>query len=363
MKFIGKQFVSMRVKFVAVALITGLTAILIALAAILAALHGFRQLYKQGSLGDNIDPALAADLIVLGGILFAILLFLLVMLIYYHHQIRAIVALSWEVRAVSEGQLESAISTFRNDEIGQLAGDVNLMRQTILEKMAEREAAWQANSDLLTSMTHDIRTPLTTLLGYMDLLGKDNDNLTEEQRSYVRICTQKAAQIKGLSDKLFLYFWAYNRADSEGESPAEVYECGLLFEQLIGDYIPAMEAVGLSISADLSPIRPEDHVAVQIDSLRRVTDNLFDNAAKYADPRSPVRITAERDNELVKLCFSNAVGPRRENTSGTRIGTKTCVCIMEQLNGHFETQEKDGRFTATLTLPLCTKSLREQKKK
>ena len=362
MKFIGKHFVSMRVKFVAAAIITGLSAILSALAVVFAALHGFRHINKQGTLGDDIDPALAADLIVLGGILLAILLFLLVMLIYYHHQIRAIVVLSGEVRAVSEGKLESAISAARNDEIGQLAGDVNLMRRTILEKMAEREAAWQVNSDLLTSMTHDIRTPLTTLLGYMDLLGKDNENLTEEQRSYVRICTQKAAQIKGLSDKLFLYFWAYNRADSEGESPTE-YECSLLLEQLIGDYIPAMEAVGLSISADLSAIRPEDQVAVPIDSLRRVTDNLFDNAAKYADPQSPVCIIAERADEQVKLCFSNAVGPRREHTSGTRIGTKTCACIMEQLNGHFETFEEDSRFTAILTLPLCTISLREQKKK
>ena len=363
MRIIGKRFISMRVKFVVMAFITGVGAVLFALVSILASLYGFQRIRAGGSLGNEIDPSLATDLIVLGCVLLAIVLFLMVMLIYYHHQIRAIVLLSGEVRSVSEGRLESSISASRNDEIGQLAHDVDLMRRTILEKMAEREAAWQANSDLLTSMTHDIRTPLTTLLGYMDLLAKDNDNFTEEQKAYVRICTQKASQIKGLSDKLFLYFWAYNRADSESSPPAEVYECGLLMEQLIGDYIPAMEAEGLSISADLSAIHPEDRVAVQIDALRRVTDNLFDNAAKYADPSSPVSITAEREGEQVKLMFSNAIGPRREHTSGTRIGTKTCVCIMEQLNGRFETREENGRFTATLTLPLCAEALREQKKK
>ncbi len=296
--------------------------------------------------------SVATDVIILGGVLAAIAVFLLVMLIYYHLQIRAIVILSEKVEAVSGGQLDAEITAFRNDEIGQLASDVNLMRKTILQKVAEKEAAWQANSDLLTSMTHDIRTPLTTLLGYMDLLSSDDRNLSKEQQEYVRICTQKAEQIKGLSDKLFLYFWAYNQADSDSAVELESYECGLLMEQLIGDYIPSMESVGLTILADLSSIHPTDMVNVQIECLRRVTDNLFDNIAKYADPRQPVRITAEREGNCLRLHFANAIGKRREHTTSTRIGVKTCVNMMEQLKGHFETREEGKVFTAILVLPV-----------
>lgn len=297
--------------------------------------------------------SMATDIIIVCGVLLAIAVFLLVMLIYYHLQIRAIVILSEKVEAVSGGQLDAEITASRNDEIGQLASDVNLMRETILKKMAEKEAAWQANSDLLTSMTHDIRTPLTTLLGYMDLLERDNRNLTREQQEYVRICTQKAEQIKGLSDKLFLYFWAYNQADSDSAPALESYECGLLMEQLIGDYIPSMEAAGLTILADLSSIQPSDTVKIQIEYLRRVTDNLFDNITKYADPRHPVRITAQREGNCLRLHFTNTVGRRREHTTSTRIGVKTCINMMEQLNGRFETREEGKLFTATLVLPVA----------
>ena len=460
MRFIGKRFVSMRVKFVAAAVITGITVVILAVIAIPVSLVGFRNMYmkdtrvearmesyihsfasyvaeegirsddtaavvrwtrshravyltilgdddtnprpsygaaagelwegdhspdrkpffnpilsSEGSLGFTADEtsrmyvvgfadgvysvavvdysmSIATDVIIAGGVMAAIAIFLLIMLIYYHLQIRAIVVLSERVEAVSSGRLEAEISVSRNDEIGQLADDVNLMRRTILEKMAEKEAAWQANSDLLTSMTHDIRTPLTALLGYMDLLEKDNGNLTEEQKDYVRICTQKAAQIKGLSDKLFLYFWAYNRADSDAGVTLEPYACGLLMEQLIGDYMPALEAAGLSMQMDFSAIAPEDRVSVQIEYLRRVTDNVFDNIVKYADPRHPVRITAEREGDGIRFLFSNAIGRRREHTSSTRIGVKSCVNMMEQLKGSFATVEEGKTFTAALTLPL-----------
>lgn len=291
------------------------------------------------------------DIIILSGILGAVALFLLTMLLYYHLQIRSIVSVSREVMAVSNGALEAEIESSRNDEIGQLAADVNSMRKAILEKMSEREAAWQANRDLLTSVTHDIRTPLTSLLGYMDLMGKDCENLTEEQREYLRICTRKAEQIKSLSDKLFLYFWAYNQAEYT-PSAFETYECALLMEQLIGDSIPGMEAEGLSVHTDLSAISPEDRVRLPIEALRRVTDNVFDNVVKYADRRRPVSVRAEREEGMIRILFSNAVGKPKEHTSSTRIGEKTCIGIMEQIGGRYATAREGRIFTAILSLPL-----------
>jgi K+-sensing histidine kinase KdpD len=226
------------------------------------------------------------------------------------------------------------------------------MRNIILQKMADQDRAWQANSDLLTSMTHDIRTPLTTLLGYMEILGGENANLTDEQKTYVRVCTQKAEQIKELSDKLFLYFWAFNRAETENASDFETYEAGLLFEQLIGDCIPAMEAVGLRVTADLSAISPSDTLRVRIDCLHRVTDNVFDNMTKYADRAHPVTITAERRGDRLIISFRNTVNTSRETPTGTRIGVKTCVNMMEMMKGSFETHTDGDTFTASLSLPL-----------
>lgn len=291
------------------------------------------------------------DSIIIGGILAAVFLFFIALMVYYHKQTRAIVNLSHEVEVISNGNLNAAIETRRADEIGQLAEDVDTMRHTILQKVEERERAWQANSDLLTSMTHDIRTPLTTLLGYMEILGNDNSNLTEDQRAYIRVCTQKAEQIKGLSDKLFLYFWAFNRAETECDAESEPYEAALLFEQLIGDYIPAMEGAGLKFSTDISAISPDDVVRVRIDALRRVTDNIFDNMTKYADRRDPVTILAVREEEGITLSFSNTISPSEAHSSGTRIGIKTCVNMMEMMKGRFSSHNDGRTFTASLFLP------------
>ena len=290
------------------------------------------------------------DAIIVIGVLSSILTFFLVILLYYHNQTRAIVSLSREVETVSGGDLTAAIGSERGDEIGQLACDVSAMRDTILRKMEEEQRAWQANSDLLTSMTHDIRTPLTTLLGYMELLSADTETLTPEQKEYIKVCTTKAEQIKGLSDKLFLYFWAFNRVESETE--LEAVEAALLFEQLVAEYIPAMEAAGLHIETDLTAIAPADTVRIRAESIRRVSDNVFDNLVKYADRNVPVTVTAAREKGLLKLTVRNAVSPKSDKTSSTRIGVKTCVNMMKTMNGSFETSEDNGYFSAALTLPM-----------
>ena len=199
-------------------------------------------------------------------------------------------------------------------------------------------------------MTHDIRTPLTTLLGYMELLSADSEALTPEQKEYIKVCTTKAEQIKGLSDKLFLYFWAFNRVEPETE--LETVEAALLFEQLVAEYIPAMEAAGIHIETDLTAIQPADTVRIRAESIRRVSDNVFDNLVKYADRSEPVTVTAVREKGLLNLTVRNAVSPKSDKTSSTRIGVKTCVNMMKTMNGAFATSETDGYFSATMTLPI-----------
>ena len=290
------------------------------------------------------------DAIIILGVLISMLVFFLVLLLYYHNQTRAIVALSREVEAVSGGDLTATIGSDRGDEIGMLACDVDAMRDTILRKMDEEQRAWQANSDLLTSMTHDIRTPLTTLLGYMELLSADSDSLSPEQKEYIRVCTAKAEQIKGLSDKLFLYFWAFNRVEPESE--LESVEAGLLLEQLMADYLPGLEADGVEIAVDLSAVSPTDTLRIRAESIRRVTDNVFDNLAKYADRSAPITVTATRADTHLTVSVSNTVARKSDKTSSTRIGVKTCINMMKTMNGSFETRTENGVFTASFTLPL-----------
>ena len=120
----------------------------------------------------------------------------------------------------------------------------------------------------------------------------------------------------------------------------------------MADYIPAMEAAGIHMEVDLTAIAPTDTVRIRAESIRRVTDNIFDNLVKYADRRDPVTVTAIREDTSLTVVFRNTAARKSDKTSSTRIGVKTCVNMMKTMDGSFET-ETDGRsFSARVTLPL-----------
>lgn len=300
------------------------------------------------------SASMVYDTVLVSGIIVALACFLLTMILYYHRQIKAIVSLSGEVERISSGELSAQIADARNDEIGNLARDVDAMRTTIITKMEEERRAWEVNSQLITSMSHDIRTPLTTLLGYTELLSSDTENLTDEQKKYVKVCAEKAEQIKMLSDKLFLYFWAYHR--EEEEVPTQAYPATLLVEQLLGEWMLPMDSEGFQVHMDLQDLPSDREITVNVDCLRRIIDNLFDNIRKYADKAYPVRVSAEliqaaEGRECVRLTFANRIGKPKEGSSGTHVGHKTCVAMVKLFGGTFEVSSADGVFSARLGLP------------
>lgn len=281
------------------------------------------------------------------GVVLAIIIFFVALLIYYHLQTKALLKLSVEVEEVSGGDLTAAIHAERNDEIGGLARDVDNMRATILKKMEEEKATREANGELITSMSHDIRTPLTTLLGYMELLQNDCEDMREDQKAYVRLCAEKAEQIKELSDKLFLYFWAYNvREDKVDTEPCDMM---LLGEQMIGEWLQPMEYEGLSLDVLADSLPEGTCVAVNTECLRRIIDNLFDNIRKYASREEPVKIilAATEENEVC-ITFRNAVAVSETKTTGTHIGHKTCQNMAKLMGARFETTFTDSHFEARL---------------
>ena len=138
----------------------------------------------------------------------------------------------------------------------------------------------------------------------------------------------------------------------EPESELETAEAGLLLEQLLADYLPGLEADGVQVSVDLSAVAPADTLRIRAESIRRVTDNVFDNLRKYADRSAPITVTTSRTDTHLTVRVSNTVARKSEKTSSTRIGVKTCVNMMKTMNGSFETTVEGNIFTASFTLPL-----------
>ena len=271
--------------------------------------------------------------------------YIAIQLHYTSRLTRRIVSLSREAAEVSAGDLEKPITVKGVDEIAALARDMDAMRCSVIERMGNERRAWEANSELITAISHDIRTPMTSLIGYLGLLKEQN--LPEEQRSqFTASAYDKAMELKSLTDELFRYFLVFGRADLEMN--LETLDARLLLEQLLGEAEFDLRDSGFEVQR----AEFEGDCSVRADAmyLKRVIDNLVSNIKKYADRGKPVLLQVERRERELSLCFSNAVAKKMDRVESTKIGLRTCEKIMSHMGGQFGTRIDGDRFTASLSL-------------
>ncbi|WP_303857546.1 HAMP domain-containing sensor histidine kinase [Aminicella lysinilytica] len=282
-------------------------------------------------------------------ILLSAMVFLLAILVYNSFVLRRVITLSDDVRKISEGDLKRNIATVHNDEIGKLAGSVDTMRNAILEKMDNEKAAWDANTQLITSMSHDIRTPLTSLIGYLDIIEGKKFNSYEELDKYIASCREKAFQLKDLSDKLFQYFLVFGNKD-QGKN-MEKLDAGILFQQILVEHVA--EAISYGNNINLQYNIPEQiMVETDISSLRRLFDNLFSNIMKYANTKFAVEVKADVIRDKIKIVLQNHIWDEAKKVESTKIGVKTCKKICEDMNGTFKAMEEEKIYTTEILFPI-----------
>lgn len=246
------------------------------------------------------------------------------------------------------GALNQTIPVVGTDELARLAASVNTMRDTILERTRNEQTAWQANSDLITAMSHDIRNPLTSLIGYLDLLEMSQDRLPEDLRSYVLASRDKAYQLKDLTGEMFRYFLVFSRG--EQETHPEPYDAQILCAQLLGECTEELRSRGFDVN--LLPLGTPCTVTTDAQMLKRVTDNLLSNMEKYADPASRLTILAECEGERLHVCFANRARRELARVESNHIGLRTCAAILKLLGGEFITHSDGNEFTAEFILPV-----------
>ena len=262
------------------------------------------------------------------------------------------------VARVAAGELEATIAVRGTDEVAQLAADVDAMRGTIVERLHSEQAAWQANNQLITAISHDIRNPLTSLIGYADLLAAGQESDPERQRQYLAACRDKAYQLKALTDELFGYFVVFGSPKLSVQP--EQLDLGILLEQLLGEAVFRLQSEGRTV--EYTPLPVLSPVAATVDTalLKRLFDNLFSNIDKYADFSRPVTVHAAFGGSGVDITLKNAVAPRRWRTESSNIGLRTCKRIAQELSLTFvcktEKTAEEECFTATVHIPAQTKS-------
>ena len=293
----------------------------------------------------------------IGSLVLGCAVFALVMLLYNERITHSIIALAHQVERIGQGDLEHAMQSSRRDELGGLVRSVDAMRCSILDKTQEEALARQKNSELITAMSHDLRNPLTALMGYLELARSGQYRSEDELRQYISASYEKAAQLRQLTDRLFRYTTLYGADDVTAD--LQYYDAHILVGQLTGEVTALLEQYGFTVRAAVAPLSCS--VCLDMLLLKRVTDNLLDNVRKYADPAQPVHIAVQQDGAWLSMCMDNAIRRDPDRTQSNRIGLRACRKLLEQMHGQFVTHEENGRFCAELLLPAGSAAVTEER--
>lgn len=278
------------------------------------------------------------------------LFFIFSMLFFINKKTSYIGILEKEIKILEGGNLNYSITLKGKDELSSLAQSINEMRKSFIERLESEEKARLANSELVTAMSHDLRTPLTALVGYLDIIEykkyKTDENLTQ----YIHNSREKAYQIKHLSDKLFEYFTVFNTEEDELE--LEAFDGNQLIDQLIDEQLLILQNNGFHF--EFIPCSTPFHIEVHVISIRRVFDNIFSNITKYADKSKPVKIKCYIKDRLLFIDLENHINTKLEQIHSTGIGMKTCEKIIEKHKGNITVTRTEDIYAVHISFVIVT---------
>lgn len=272
---------------------------------------------------------------------------IIIIILYNKSQMKRIITLTNEVDEIEAYKLDGKITIKGRDEIAYLAADIDDMRKRIIEQLTREQKAWQANSELVTSMAHDIRTPLTVLSGYLELLQNEEVKSDEEKKEYLKLCAEKAEQLKNMSDKMFNFFFVYSKNDYE--VTLEEYDADALLTQMFLEYMVLFEEKGFSFDRKSC----DEGIVIEVDAgcLKRMMDNIFSNLTKYADKGKPIIIEEIFNRKELHIKIRNSISKDRSNAVSTKVGIKTCRKLAGQMNCRLWTEESSRYYMVHLVIP------------
>lgn len=232
----------------------------------------------------------------------------------------------------------------------------------IQKAVDEQTRAERMKTELITNVSHDIKTPLTSIVNYVDLLEKE-DIQPEKAKEYVDVLNRQAARLKKLTEDLVEASKASSGSLPVHLAPTDV---NVLLSQLAGDYMEKLEDAQLEPIFRPAPSQPVIQADGQL--LSRVLGNLFSNICKYAMPGTRVYFESAADENTVSLTFKNISkyelnipaeelmarfvrGDRSRHTEGSGLGLSIAQSLTELQGGTFRLEIDGDLFKAVVTFP------------
>lgn len=266
-------------------------------------LYVFNIQYKDGFgviiMKPNMEAFVSDIYEVLIGI-FSVCLFFVLLFILTKDQIKYIKKIHDGIEIMAGGQLSNEIPVEGNNELTNLAVSINGMANSLLSKMDLEKEIDNKQRKLISNISHDLRTPLTSLIGYLDLLSQHKYKDFSVADEYIDIALKKSKRIQGLIEDLFIYTKIVNQ---DIKFHFEKVDIGLLVGQFTEEVKPNLGTINIETDVVL----PNEELLVWVDSnqMLRVFENLFDNIMKYAKENTAVQVSVYESNKKAMVKITN----------------------------------------------------------
>lgn len=266
------------------------------------------------------------------------------------------------VTNLKNGELHYTIKTNNTDIYGKLANDINSIKEGLRTAVNNELKSQRLKTELISNVSHDIRTPLTSIITYIDLLKKE-DLKSSDKEKYLNVLEQKSLRLKTLTDDLFEASKA-----SSGNIPVnfEKIDVASLLTQGMGELDNKIASSGLDFKFNY----PQEKIFIKADGklLWRVIENLMYNVFKYSLKNSRVYIDIiDLDNSasiIIKNISSHELnidsnelmerfvrGDESRNSEGSGLGLSIAKSLIELQYGKFDIEIDGDLFKAIITIP------------
>ena len=245
----------------------------------------------------------------------------------------------------------------------QHARDLNSISEGLNRAVEERMRSEHFRTELISNVSHDIKTPLTTIISYINLLQQEKFE-SEAAAKYLATLDRQSTRLKKLMEDLLEISKASTGNIAIVSAPCELE---VLLEQALGEYEERMQAASLVPVLHITP--PSPVILADGQLLWRVFDNLLSNAVKYAMPGTRVYLDLSTENGYATLLFRNISkeelnipatdllerfvrGDRSRHTEGSGLGLSIAQSLTELMGGELALEIDGDLFKVTLTFPL-----------
>lgn len=282
---------------------------------------------------------------------------------YHQMQLRHVIS---ELHYIADGHFDHRISFAVRTDLQRVIDSINSLVDSTVNSINEERAIEKSKDELITNVSHDIRTPLTSIIGYLGLL-KTGNVAPEDQKKYIDIAYTKAEQMKSLANDLLEYTTLKSNSTKLNLAPLHIYS---MLEQVEAGF--ELEAEKKGISFEIAA-RPKNlTIKADAEKLVRVYNNLINNAFKYGTGATKIKLVANLINKqevelrvenngaripedaLNKIFerFYRVETSRNTKTGGTGLGLSIVKGVVDLHKGTIECKSDDNWTSFIIRLPL-----------